>query len=110
MYSSLSGNQEFGSTVIPLPTATATDREVTAADGSGNWTTSPSTPTPMGTGDNGRDAAGNSSQPATVTVDSAAPLALVINRAPARLSVPPMVPCDSHSMPGNLIGQGHRRR
>ncbi|WP_234035539.1 Ig-like domain-containing protein, partial [Pseudomonas aeruginosa] len=54
--------------------------EVTA-DGSGNWTYTPSTPIANGTVVNvvAEDAAGNSSPPATVTVDSSAPPAPVIN-------------------------------
>ncbi|MDV6773669.1 Ig-like domain repeat protein, partial [Pseudomonas aeruginosa] len=51
------------------------------ADGSGNWTYTPSTPIANGTVVNvvAEDAAGNSSPPATVTVDSSAPPAPVIN-------------------------------
>ncbi|WP_043176843.1 Ig-like domain-containing protein, partial [Pseudomonas aeruginosa] len=54
--------------------------EVTA-DGSGNWTYTPSTPIANGTVVNvvAQDAAGNSSPPATVTIDSSAPPAPVIN-------------------------------
>ncbi|MEF0605274.1 Ig-like domain-containing protein, partial [Pseudomonas aeruginosa] len=54
--------------------------EVTA-DGSGNWTDTPSPPMAKGSVVNvvGQDAAGNSSPPATVTVDSSAPPAPVIN-------------------------------
>ncbi|MFF6647208.1 Ig-like domain-containing protein, partial [Pseudomonas aeruginosa] len=53
----------------------------TTADGSGNWTYTPSTPIANGTVVNvvAEDAAGNSSPPATVTVDSSAPPAPVIN-------------------------------
>ncbi|MCY0304415.1 Ig-like domain-containing protein, partial [Pseudomonas aeruginosa] len=66
--SSLSGTAEPGSTV-------------TLTDGSGNWTYTPSTPIANGTVVNvvAEDAAGNSSPPATVTVDSSAPPAPVIN-------------------------------
>ncbi|WP_049262309.1 Ig-like domain-containing protein, partial [Pseudomonas aeruginosa] len=48
---------------------------------SGNWTYTPSTPIANGTVVNvvAQDAAGNSSPPATVTVDSSAPPAPVIN-------------------------------
>ncbi|EZN42486.1 Ig-like domain-containing protein, partial [Pseudomonas aeruginosa] len=51
------------------------------ADGSGNWSFTPSTPIANGTVVNvvAEDAAGNSSPPATVTVDSSAPPAPVIN-------------------------------
>ncbi|MFO6030244.1 Ig-like domain-containing protein, partial [Pseudomonas aeruginosa] len=51
------------------------------ADGSGNWTYTPSTPIANGTVVNvvAQDAAGNSSPPATVTIDSSAPPAPVIN-------------------------------
>ncbi|MGU0725876.1 Ig-like domain-containing protein [Pseudomonas aeruginosa] len=102
--SSLSGTAEPGSTVIltdgngnPIAEVTADGignpiAEVTAdgignpiaevtADGSGNWTYTPSTPIANGTVVNvvAQDAAGNSSPPATVTVDSSAPPAPVIN-------------------------------
>ncbi|MGU1518814.1 Ig-like domain-containing protein [Pseudomonas aeruginosa] len=90
--SSLSGTAEPGSTVIltdgngnPIAEVTADGTgnpiaEVTA-DGSGNWTYTPSTPIANGTVVNvvAEDAAGNSSPPATVTVDSSAPPAPVIN-------------------------------
>ncbi|WP_419183125.1 Ig-like domain-containing protein, partial [Pseudomonas aeruginosa] len=51
------------------------------ADGSGNWTYTPSTPIANGTVVNvvAQDAAGNSSPPATVTIDSSAPPAPVID-------------------------------
>ncbi|MGZ2949867.1 Ig-like domain-containing protein, partial [Pseudomonas aeruginosa] len=53
--------------------------EVTA-DGSGNWTFTPSTPIANGTVVNvvAHDAAGNSSAPASATVDSVAPAAPVL--------------------------------
>ncbi len=56
-------------------------RATDTADGSGNWTYTPSTPIANGTVVNvvAEDAAGNSSPPATVTVDSSAPPAPVIN-------------------------------
>ncbi len=52
-----------------------------AADGSGNWTYTPSTPIANGTVVNvvAQDAAGNSSPGASVTVDSQAPAAPVLN-------------------------------
>ncbi|MEB5296244.1 Ig-like domain-containing protein, partial [Pseudomonas aeruginosa] len=51
------------------------------ADGSGNWTFTPSTPLANGTVVNvvAQDAAGNSSPGASVTVDSQAPAAPVVN-------------------------------
>ncbi|MBH9499455.1 BapA prefix-like domain-containing protein [Pseudomonas aeruginosa] len=78
--SSLSGTAEPGSTVILTDGNGNPIAEVTA-DGSGNWTYTPSTPIANGTVVNGvaQDAAGNSSPPATVTVDSSAPPAPVIN-------------------------------
>ncbi|MCR7705927.1 Ig-like domain-containing protein, partial [Pseudomonas aeruginosa] len=47
----------------------------TTADANGNWSFTPSTPLPDGTVVNvvARDAAGNSSPPASVTVDAVAP-------------------------------------
>ncbi|WP_436591869.1 Ig-like domain-containing protein, partial [Pseudomonas paraeruginosa] len=70
----------------PNSTVTLTDgngnpiAEVTA-DGSGNWTYTPSTPIANGTVVNvvAQDAAGNNSPGASVTVDSQAPAAPVIN-------------------------------
>ncbi|EPQ4300773.1 Ig-like domain-containing protein, partial [Pseudomonas aeruginosa] len=78
--SSLSGTAEPGSTVILTDGNGNPIAEVTA-DGSGNWTYTPSTPIANGTVVNvvAEDAAGNSSPPATVTVDSSAPPAPVIN-------------------------------
>ncbi len=78
--SSLSGTAEPGSTVILTDGNGNPIAEVTA-DGSGNWTYTPSTPIANGTVVNvvAEDAAGNSSPPATVAVDSSAPPAPVIN-------------------------------
>ncbi|HFX1428406.1 TPA: Ig-like domain-containing protein, partial [Pseudomonas aeruginosa] len=78
--SSLSGTAEPGSTVTLTDGNGNPIAEVTA-DGSGNWTYTPSTPIANGTVVNvvAEDAAGNSSPPATVTVDSSAPPAPVIN-------------------------------
>ncbi|MCO3426419.1 BapA prefix-like domain-containing protein [Pseudomonas aeruginosa] len=78
--SSLSGTAEPGSTVILTDGNGNPIAEVTA-DGSGNWTYTPSTPIANGTVVNvvAQDAAGNNSPPATVTVDSSAPPAPVIN-------------------------------
>ncbi|MBF3043734.1 Ig-like domain repeat protein, partial [Pseudomonas aeruginosa] len=76
----ISGTAEAGATVIltdgggnPIGQATA--------DGSGNWTFTPSTPLANGTVINAvaQDPAGNTSGPASVTVDSSAPPAPVIN-------------------------------
>ncbi|HEK2352829.1 TPA: Ig-like domain repeat protein, partial [Pseudomonas aeruginosa] len=78
--SSLSGTAEPGSTVTLTDGNGNPIAEVTT-DGSGNWTYTPSTPIANGTVVNvvAEDAAGNSSPPATVTVDSSAPPAPVIN-------------------------------
>ncbi len=78
--SSLSGTAEPGSTVILTDGNGNPIAEVTA-DGSGNWTYTPSTPIANGTVVNvvAEDAAGNSSPGASVTVDSQAPPAPVIN-------------------------------
>ncbi|WP_121401648.1 Ig-like domain-containing protein [Pseudomonas aeruginosa] len=78
--SSLGGTAEPGSTVILTDGNGNPIAEVTA-DGSGNWTYTPSTPIANGTVVNvvAQDAAGNSSPPAPVTVDSSAPAAPVIN-------------------------------
>ena len=78
--SSLSGTAEPGSSVTLTDGNGNPIAEVTA-DGSGNWTYTPSTPIANGTVVNvvAQDAAGNSSPPATVTVDSSAPPAPVIN-------------------------------
>ncbi|MDH0537248.1 Ig-like domain-containing protein, partial [Pseudomonas aeruginosa] len=76
----LSGTAEPGATVTLTDGNGNPIAEVTA-DGSGNWTYTPSTPIANGTVVNvvAEDAAGNSSPPATVTVDSSAPPAPVIN-------------------------------
>ncbi|ERV01435.1 hypothetical protein Q080_00033, partial [Pseudomonas aeruginosa M8A.1] len=78
--SSLSGTAEPGSTVILTDGNGNPIAEVTA-DGSGNWTYTPSTPIANGTVVNvvAQDAAGNSSPGASVTVDSQAPAAPVVN-------------------------------
>ncbi|HCT4496359.1 TPA: BapA prefix-like domain-containing protein [Pseudomonas aeruginosa] len=76
----LSGTAEAGVTIVITDGNGNPIAEVTA-DGSGNWTYTPSTPIANGTVVNvvAEDAAGNSSPPATVTVDSSAPPAPVIN-------------------------------
>ncbi|MDI7138702.1 Ig-like domain-containing protein, partial [Pseudomonas aeruginosa] len=60
---------------VPPTGGNATPFSEPPADGSGNWTYTPSTPIANGTVVNvvAEDAAGNSSPPATVTVDSSAP-------------------------------------
>ncbi|WP_239379092.1 Ig-like domain-containing protein, partial [Pseudomonas aeruginosa] len=75
-----SGTAEPGSTVILTDGNGNPIAEVTA-DGSGNWTYTPSTPIANGTVVNvvAQDAAGNSSPGASVTVDSQAPAAPVVN-------------------------------
>ncbi|WP_273645773.1 Ig-like domain-containing protein, partial [Pseudomonas aeruginosa] len=76
----LSGTAEPGATVT-LTDGNGNPIGQVTADGSGNWTYTPSTPIANGTVVNvvAEDAAGNSSPPATVTVDSSAPPAPVIN-------------------------------
>ncbi|MFJ7809585.1 Ig-like domain-containing protein [Pseudomonas asiatica] len=78
--SSLSGTAEPNSTVTLTDGSGNPIGEVTA-DGSGNWTFTPATPLPNGTVVNATasDLAGNTSPAATVTVDSSAPAAPVIN-------------------------------
>ncbi|WJD72833.1 Ig-like domain-containing protein [Pseudomonas asiatica] len=78
--SSLSGTAEPNSTVTLIDGSGNPIGEVTA-DGSGNWTFTPATPLPDGTVVNATasDPAGNTSPAATVTVDSSAPAAPVIN-------------------------------
>ncbi|KAB0734369.1 Ig-like domain repeat protein, partial [Pseudomonas aeruginosa] len=78
--SSLTGTAEPGSTVTLTDGNGNPIAEVTA-DGSGNWTYTPSTPIANGTVVNvvAQDAAGNNSPGASVTVDSQAPAAPVIN-------------------------------
>ncbi len=89
--SSLSGTAEPGSTVILTDGNGNPIAEVTA-DGSGNWTYTPSTPIANGTVVNvvAQDAAGNSSPGASVTVDSQARRLRCSTRATApRSAVPP---------------------
>ncbi|MBT9236782.1 BapA prefix-like domain-containing protein [Pseudomonas sp. MG-2] len=78
--SSLSGTAEPNSTVT-LTDGSGNPIGVATADGSGNWTFTPATPLPNGTVVNATasDAAGNTGSAATVTVDSSAPAAPVIN-------------------------------
>ncbi|MBG3892148.1 BapA prefix-like domain-containing protein [Pseudomonas aeruginosa] len=78
--SSLSGTAEPGSTVI-LTDGNGNPIGQATADGSGNWTFTPSTPLANGTVINAvaQDPAGNTSGPASVTVDAIAPPAPVIN-------------------------------
>ncbi|MCO2354555.1 BapA prefix-like domain-containing protein [Pseudomonas aeruginosa] len=78
--SELSGTAEPGSSVT-LTDGNGNPIGQTTADANGNWSFTPSTPLPDGTVVNvvAEDAAGNSSPPATVTVDSSAPPAPVIN-------------------------------
>ncbi|WP_181263375.1 Ig-like domain-containing protein, partial [Pseudomonas aeruginosa] len=79
--SSLSGTAEPGSTVVILTDGNGNPIAEVTADGSGNWTYTPSTPIANGTVVNvvAQDAAGNSSPGASVTVDSQAPAAPVVN-------------------------------
>ncbi|WP_133972695.1 Ig-like domain-containing protein, partial [Pseudomonas sp. JV551A1] len=82
----LSDGSSFSGTAEPNSTVTLTDGSgnpigEATADGSGNWTFTPATPLPNGTVVNATasDAAGNTGPAATVTVDSSAPAAPVIN-------------------------------
>ncbi|QBF26811.1 BapA prefix-like domain-containing protein [Pseudomonas tructae] len=78
--STLSGMAEANSKVILTDGSGNPIAEVTA-NGSGNWSYTPASPIANGTVVNvlSKDAAGNSSAPATVTVDSSAPAAPIIN-------------------------------
>ncbi|MFF6580873.1 Ig-like domain-containing protein, partial [Pseudomonas aeruginosa] len=81
-----SNGSELSGTAEPGATVTLTDGngnpigQVTA-DGSGNWTFTPSTPLPNGTVVNATatDPSGNASSPASVTVDAVAPATPVVN-------------------------------
>ncbi|HCF2594744.1 TPA: Ig-like domain repeat protein, partial [Pseudomonas aeruginosa] len=78
--SELSGTAEPGSSVT-LTDGNGNPIGQTTADANGNWSFTPSTPLPDGTVVNvvARDAAGNSSSPASVTVDAVAPATPVVN-------------------------------
>ncbi|MCW8367570.1 Ig-like domain-containing protein, partial [Pseudomonas aeruginosa] len=78
--SELSGTAEPGSSVTLTDGNGNTIGQVTA-DANGNWTLTPSTPLPDGTVVNvvARDAAGNSSPPASVTVDAIAPATPIVD-------------------------------
>ncbi|WBI99225.1 Ig-like domain-containing protein [Pseudomonas aeruginosa] len=78
--SELSGTAEPGSSVT-LTDGNGNPIGQTTADASGNWTFTPSTPLPDGTVVNvvARDAAGNSSPPASVTVDAVAPATPIVD-------------------------------
>ncbi|HEL3864021.1 TPA: BapA prefix-like domain-containing protein [Stenotrophomonas maltophilia] len=76
----ISGTAEANA-VIVLTDGSGTPIGQTTADGSGNWSFTPATPLPDGTVVNAiaTDPAGNSSGPASITVDAVAPPAPVIN-------------------------------
>ncbi|MET0240624.1 MAG: Ig-like domain-containing protein [Sphingobium sp.] len=76
----LTGTAEAGATITLTGTG-GTPIGTTTADGSGNWTFTPASPIANGTVVTAvaSDAAGNSSGPATVTVDSVAPAAPVLD-------------------------------
>uniref|UniRef100_UPI000B2AF658 Ig-like domain-containing protein n=1 Tax=Pseudomonas aeruginosa TaxID=287 RepID=UPI000B2AF658 len=76
----ISGTAEAGATVI-LTDGGGNPIGQTTADGSGNWTFTPGTPLANGTVINAvaQDPAGNTSGPASVTVDAIAPAAPVID-------------------------------
>ncbi|SDQ70271.1 hypothetical protein SAMN05216487_3380 [Pseudomonas sp. UC 17F4] len=76
----ISGTAEAGAKVI-LTDGSGSPIGQTTADGSGNWSFTPASPLPNGTVVNAvaQDAAGNSSGPASTTVDAVAPAAPVIN-------------------------------
>ncbi|MGN8252389.1 Ig-like domain-containing protein, partial [Pseudomonas sp. SMV7] len=78
--SSLSGIAAPGSTVV-LTDGDGNPIGQTTADGNGNWSYTPDTRLPDGTVVEAvvKDAAGNSSPPANITIDGVAPLAPVIN-------------------------------
>ncbi|WP_143491959.1 Ig-like domain-containing protein, partial [Pseudomonas sp. B19(2017)] len=76
----ISGTAEAGARVI-LTDGSGNPIGQTTADGSGNWAFTPSTPLANGTVINAvaQDPAGNTSGPASVTVDAIAPAAPIIN-------------------------------
>ncbi|WP_240448404.1 Ig-like domain-containing protein, partial [Pseudomonas aeruginosa] len=76
----LSGTAEPGATVT-LTDGNGNPIGQVTADGSGNWTFTPSTPLPNGTVVNATatDPSGNASPPASVTVDAVAPATPVVN-------------------------------
>ncbi|ORE49699.1 Ig-like domain-containing protein, partial [Pseudomonas aeruginosa] len=76
----ISGTAEAGATVI-LTDGNGNPIGQVTADGSGNWSFTPGTPLSNGTVVNAvaQDAAGNTSGPASTTVDSVAPAAPVID-------------------------------
>ncbi|MCS7554870.1 Ig-like domain-containing protein, partial [Pseudomonas aeruginosa] len=76
----IAGTAEAGATVI-LTDGNGNPIGQVTADGSGNWSFTPGTPLANGTVVNAvaQDAAGNTSGPASTTVDSVAPAAPVID-------------------------------
>ncbi|MCS7846792.1 Ig-like domain-containing protein, partial [Pseudomonas aeruginosa] len=76
----IAGTAEAGATVI-LTDGNGNPIGQVTADGSGNWSFTPGTPLSNGTVVNAvaQDAAGNTSGPASTTVDSVAPAAPVID-------------------------------
>ncbi|NSX04783.1 Ig-like domain-containing protein [Cupriavidus gilardii] len=77
----LSGTAEAGSTVGIDLNGDGTPEATVIADGNGNWTYTPTSPLPDGTTVTvtATDPAGNTSGPATTTVDAAAPAAPAIS-------------------------------
>ncbi|HGY9626335.1 TPA: Ig-like domain-containing protein, partial [Pseudomonas putida] len=76
----ITGTAEAGATIL-LTDGNGNPIGQTTADGSGNWSFTPGTPLANGTVINAvaQDAAGNSSGPSSITVDSVAPAAPVVN-------------------------------
>ncbi|MEG8204137.1 Ig-like domain-containing protein, partial [Pseudomonas sp. SF2] len=76
----ISGTAEAGARVI-LTDGSGNPIGQTTADGSGNWTFTPATPLANGTVVNATatDPAGNTSAPASTTVDAVAPGAPTVN-------------------------------
>ncbi|MEB3902858.1 Ig-like domain-containing protein, partial [Pseudomonas putida] len=76
----ITGTAEAGATIL-LTDGNGNPIGQTTADGSGNWSFTPGTPLANGTVINAvaQDPAGNSSGPSSVTVDSVAPAAPVVN-------------------------------
>ncbi|KAJ19577.1 Ig-like domain-containing protein, partial [Pseudomonas aeruginosa] len=101
--SELSGTAEPGSTVT-LTDGNGNPIGQTTADANGNWSFTPSTPLPDGTVVNvvARDAAGNSSPPASVTVDAVAPATPTVDPSNGT-TVAPSAPLLSISADGALL-------
>ncbi|WP_411969647.1 Ig-like domain-containing protein [Pseudomonas sp. p1(2021b)] len=107
----ITGTAEAGATIL-LTDGNGNPIGQTTADGSGNWSFTPGTPLPNGTVVNAvaQDLAGNSSLPTSMTVDSVAPAAPVVNPSNGSLITGTAEPGSTVTLTdgnGNPIGEAN---